>query len=99
MAAVAAAQPQESVREDAALQERVEFVLHELRQSNCFGGLRTNKAQPLLCCLEKGPRQRARRRVVMPPTAASPASNSNHSDGSGTPATKLPAVRYRPGDA
>jgi hypothetical protein len=40
--AVAAAQSQETVREDAALQERVELVLHELRQVGsggrlCFG--------------------------------------------------------------
>ncbi|MBK8763788.1 MAG: hypothetical protein IPM01_03835 [Burkholderiaceae bacterium] len=39
VAAVAAAQSQEAVREDAALQERVELVLHELRQVGPGGRL------------------------------------------------------------
>ncbi len=39
MATLPAAQPQEAVREDAALQERVELVLHELRQVYPGGSL------------------------------------------------------------
>ena len=39
MAAVGAAQPQEAMRQDAALQESVELVLHELRQSGAGGGV------------------------------------------------------------
>jgi len=39
VAAVAAAQSQEAVREDAALQERVELVLDELRQVDPSGRL------------------------------------------------------------
>ena len=39
MAAVAAAQPQEAVGQDVALQEGVEFVLHELRQVGSGGRL------------------------------------------------------------
>ena len=38
MAAVAAAQLQEAVGQDAALEEGVEFVLHELRQVGTCGG-------------------------------------------------------------
>jgi hypothetical protein len=39
MATVAAAQAQKTVGQDAALQERVEFVLHELRQVGSGGRL------------------------------------------------------------
>ena len=41
MAAVAAAQPQEAVGQDAAFEERVEFVFDELRQvgAGCVFGL------------------------------------------------------------
>ena len=38
VAAVAAAQPQEAVGQDAAFEEGVEFVLHELRQVGTCGG-------------------------------------------------------------
>jgi hypothetical protein len=39
VAAVAAAQAQEAVGQDAALQERVELIVHELRQVGSGSGL------------------------------------------------------------
>ena len=39
LAAVGAAQAQETVRQDAALEEGVELVLDELRQAGASGGL------------------------------------------------------------
>lgn len=39
MAVVTAAQPQDAARQDAAFEERVELVIHELRQVGAGGGL------------------------------------------------------------
>jgi hypothetical protein len=43
MAAIAAAQPQEAVRQHAAFESGVELVFVELRQADARGGLRLGK--------------------------------------------------------
>ena len=46
VSAVAAAQPQETVGQDAALQKGVELVLHELRQIGSGGGFDLGEEGP-----------------------------------------------------